>query len=326
MTDFQPEIIHVWNLGGLNKSLMLTLQSGGRPVVFDVSDHWISRSLKADVWLQWWNGETGGLPARLLRQGLRRTGLASLVRRNAPFAPWQDLALRRLYFCSQALKLLTLAAGYPVEQAAVIHCGIDIDRFAERRVGDRFKRLLYVGRLAEDKDPLTAIRAMKLLPDHFTLSIYGRGDTAYSKRLKEEAETLGDRVEFRAVGVEDMGGIYAAHDALLFTSAWAEPFALTPLEAMAARLPVISTLEGGSLELIRHGDNALAFQTGNAADLAAQVRRLEHDPHLRKRMAATARQEVCDHYDLNKITTEIETYLYDSCMQPIGNAIFGGTQ
>ena len=114
------------------------------------------------------------------------------MRRNAPFAPWQDLAFRRLYFCSQALKLLTLAAGYPVEQAAVIHCGIDIDRFAERRVGDRFERLLYVGRLAEDKDPLSAIRAMKLLPDHFTLSIYGRGDTAYSKRLKEEAETLGD--------------------------------------------------------------------------------------------------------------------------------------
>ena len=95
---------------------------------------------------------------------------------------------------------------------------------------------------------------------------------------------------------------------------------------MAARLPVISTLEGGSLELIRHGDNALAFQTGNAADLAAQVRRLEQDPHLRKKMGATARQEVCDHYDLNKITTEIETYLYDSCMQPIGNATFGGIQ
>ena len=60
MAEFQPEVIHVWNLGGLNKSLMLTLQSSGRPVVYDVSDHWISRSLRADVWLQWWNGDTGG--------------------------------------------------------------------------------------------------------------------------------------------------------------------------------------------------------------------------------------------------------------------------
>jgi glycogen synthase len=43
---FQPEIIHVWNLGGLSKSLMFTLQTCGRPVVYDVSDHWIARSLK----------------------------------------------------------------------------------------------------------------------------------------------------------------------------------------------------------------------------------------------------------------------------------------
>jgi glycogen synthase len=326
IAEFQPEVIHVWNLGGLTKSLMLTLQSGGRPVVYDVSDHWISRSLRADVWLQWWNGDTGGWPAHVIRRCLRGTGLASQVCRNAPFAPWPELTFRRIYFCSEALKLLTLAAGYPVEHAAVIHCGIDVDRFAERKSGDRFARLLYVGRLAEDKDPLTAIRAMKLLPERFSLSIYGRGDVAYSERLKQEAETLGGRVEFRAAGVEEMGEIYAAHDALLFTSAWAEPFALTPLEAMAARVPVISTLEGGSLELIRHRDNALAFKTGDAADLAAQIRCLDRDPLLRKTIASTARHEVCKNYDLDRITAEIETYLHDSCMQPIGNVISGGTR
>ena len=213
-----------------------------------------------------------------------------------------ELSFHRLYFCSEALKKLTLASGYPVEHAAVIHCGIATDRFAERGAGDRFTRLLYVGRLAEDKDPLTAIRAMKLLPERFTLSIFGRGDADYPERLKEEAETLRDRVEFRSVGVEEMGGIYAAHDALLFTSAWAEPFALTPLEAMAARLPVISTLEGGTRELIRHRENALAFRTGDSADLAAQVRCLDDDLHLREEIAATAHREVCESYDLSKIT------------------------
>ena len=76
----------------------------------------------------------------------------------------------------------------------------------ERRTGDRFTRLLYVGRLAEDKDPLTAIRAMKLLPERFTLSIYGRGDANYVERLKKETETLSGRVEFRSLASKRWAG------------------------------------------------------------------------------------------------------------------------
>ena len=46
-----------------------------------------------------------------------------------------------------------------------------------------------------------------------------------------------------------MPAVYRAHDLLLFTSEWAEPFALTPIEAMGCGLPVIGTTTGGSAEL-----------------------------------------------------------------------------
>ena len=155
---------------------------------------------------------------------LLATGLASVIKREAPFAPWSEIEFRRIYFCS-------------------------------------------------------------------------------------EAGELGPRVEFKTAAAAEMARVYSEHDALLFTSAWEEPFALTPLEAMAARLPVIGTLEGGSRELIRHRENALAYRTGEAADLAAQVLALESEPGLRKKMVETAFREVREKYDIEQITGQIEQTL-----------------
>jgi glycosyltransferase involved in cell wall biosynthesis len=316
LTEFAPDVVHVWNLGGLSKGLMLTLQAQKAPVVYDVSDHWIARSLRADVWLSWWNGNSGGKGAAVVRALLRGSGLAGLLHRNAPFASWSELRWDRIYFCSGALKELTREKGYNVGHAAVIYCGTQTERFARREPNARFTRLLYVGRLADDKDPVTAIRAMKHLPESFTLALYGKGDPDDVAKLREEAKPFGNRVEFKSAGPEEMTRVYAAHDALLFTSAWAEPFALTPLEAMAAELPVISTLEGGSRELVRHGENALAFRTSDPADLAAQVLRLESDPSLRAALVKTASEEVRARYDMERIVDQVEVYLQDS-LKPV---------
>ncbi|MBX3748932.1 MAG: glycosyltransferase family 4 protein [Opitutaceae bacterium] len=318
LADFAPDVVHVWNLGGLSKALMLTLQASGRPVVYDVSDHWIARSLRADVWLRWWNGEAGGAGARLLRGVLRATGLAALVRRRAPFAPWAGLRFDRIYFCSDALKQITVRAGWPVAHAAVIYCGVETARFARRPADPRCTRLLFVGRLNSDKDPLTAVRALARCAQagrtDLTLDLYGRGDEAYVAELRAAAAAGGvaDRVAFRTAPAAEMRRVYAGYDALLFTSAWEEPFALTPLEAMAARVPVISTYAGGSRELVRDGENALGFAAGDDAALAQQILRLAADPVLRVALADTAEREVVARYDLAAITSQIERALQEA--------------
>jgi len=310
LAAFRPDVIHVWNLGGIGKALILQLQACGRPAVYEISDHWIARSLKADVWLRWWNGDTGGAPAGVLRSVLRATGLAAAIRASVPFAPWSRIEFPHINFCSEALKRITRAAGYDVGHGNVIYCGIETEKIQQRSDGHRFTRLLYVGRLSEDKDPLTAIRAMKRLPDRFTLALYGRGDADYTNTLRAEASDLGSRVEFKCATALEMPGVYADYDALLFTSAWEEPFALTPLEAMAARLPVIGTLEGGSRELIRHGENALSFRTGDAADLAEKVLQLDSAPEQRRAMVATAFAEARERYDLDVVAAQVEATLH----------------
>ncbi len=316
ISRFRPEVVHVWNLGGISKSLTLTLQGLNIPTVFDVSDHWIARSLVGDVWLRWWNRPDAPLLHRLLRTAWTLSGARSRWQVEAPTNPIDHIRFSRIYFCSRALLEITRGKGYNVGHGAVIHCPVDIARFngTPRSADAPMLKLLYVGRLSEDKGALTALKAMALLRDRFpgVLHLYGRGDADYEAQLRSFAEREQLKVEFRSAKAAEMPDVYRQHDALLFTSEWEEPFALTPLEAMACGLPVIGTTTGGSIELLRHHDNALTYEAGNPEQLAARVLELDADPALRARLASTGHAEVREKFDEAKIVTQIEDYLWET--------------
>ena len=109
-----------------------------------------------------------------------------------------------------------------------------------------------------------------------------------------------------------MPQVYKTHDALLFTSEWAEPFALTPLEAMASGLPVIGTTTGGSGELLRDGENSLTYTAGNAEELAQQILKLNKDNFLRERIAAAGFCEVRARFEESHIVDQVEAYLEET--------------
>jgi glycosyltransferase involved in cell wall biosynthesis len=164
---------------------------------------------------------------------------------------------------------------------------------------------------------MTALKAMKhvraadpAFPGE--LHIYGNGDALYFAELKQFVRDEHLPVSFSAAGMDEMPAIYRAYDALLFTSEWAEPFALTPLEAMASGLPVIGTTTGGSREIFRHRDNALTYTAGNAEELAERMLELSRESALRVRIAQTGQAEVRATYALPIITDQIEQYLRDT--------------
>lgn len=323
VASFRPDVVHVWNLGGISKSLALTLQRLGVPTVYDVSDHWIARSLVGDVWLRWWNRTDAPMLHRLLRAFWTAIGARRRWQKLAPTNPIADIRFSRIYFCSRALLEITRAKGYAVEHGAVIHCPVDIRRFhgEPRTSTESMRKLLYVGRFSEDKGVLTALKAMALVRDQFPgeLHLYGRGDADYEAELKRFAESKRLRVEFRSAKSAEMPDVYRQHDALIFTSEWEEPFALTPLEAMACGLPVIGTTTGGSIELLRHGDNALTYSAGDPAELAQRILELDADPVLRSRLAQTGYAEVRERLNEELIVSQIENYLRETidCWRPV---------
>ncbi|MDB6025995.1 MAG: hypothetical protein JWM68_2218 [Verrucomicrobiales bacterium] len=314
----QPELVYVWNLSGLSKSMLFTLQRTSLPRVFAVCDHWIARATKADVWLRWWNDPEASLGTRLLRFALTLNGNRHRSHKIAPTNPAKRLRFPRIYFCSQALREFTAAAGYNVRHGGVIYCPLKIERFTSKpkSASASMQRLLYVGRLNGDKGIMTALRAMALLRDKFpgSLSIYGRGETeAYETTLKTFVQEQRLPVTFYSSSTpEQMPAIYAAHDALLFTSEWPEPFALAPLEAMASGIPVIGTMTGGSPELFRHKENALTYTAGSPEELAKRILELDADPSLREQIANTGYHEVRLRFAEPVIINQIEEYLSET--------------
>jgi glycogen(starch) synthase len=310
----RPDLIHVWNMGGISKSLLLRIEQGNIPVVYDVSDHWIARSLRADVWLSWWNAP-GSFARSALRGLLTVSGIRGIINRAAPTDSWDAIRFSKIYFCSAFMRDLTASKGWPVSHADVIHCGIETAAFPVKQDHSRFEKLLWVGRLAEDKDPLTAVRALAAAHrkglTHLTLDLYGHGDPEYIAMLDAEISSLGlTGSAFRkSAPAAEMRKLYSQYDALLFTSNWGEPFALTPLEAMSSGLPVITSLDGGQPELARHEVNCLIAEAANPERYATRIAELAASPQLRESIAATGLEEARTRFDIDPITRQIEAFL-----------------
>ncbi len=311
IAGFQPDVVHVWCMNGLSKSLCLTLQQLNIPTVYDVSDHWILRSLKADVWLDWWNRSNSSFAAKTQRTLWSLLGHRDKLHAIAPTNPTSDIRFRRLYFTSARLRELTAEQGYEVSHGSVIHCPVDTDHFSGSPVTAEPRNWLWVGRLAEDKGIHTALRALALLKDRFLgeLHVYGKGDADYVTMLKQFAQEQALPVTWHSATPEQMPDVYRAHDALLFTSEWEEPFALTPLEAMSCGLPVIGTMTGGSRELFRHGENALTYEAGDPVQLAERILLLQQDHDLRQRMAEEGYREVRARFAMKPIVDQVEDFL-----------------
>ena len=312
----RPDLVWVCNMGGISKSLLLTLQRLNIPTVFYLSDHWIARSLTADVWISWWNRHNAPAIHTLARSLLAKTGYRARWQSIAPTNPPRHFIFQRIYFCSRALRELTERAGYPVTHGAVIYCPVRTDLFqGEVHAQAPLRKLLFVGRLTEDKGVMTALKAMRLVRDKFDgeLSIYGSGEKAYETELKDFVAREKLPVRFDTVAnPAQMPEVYRSHDALLFTSEWEEPFALTPLEAMSCGLPVIGTTTGGSRELFRHGENALTYAAGQAEELATRILELAKQDGLRLKIAREGQKEVRAAYSEETILNHVESYMKET--------------
>jgi glycogen(starch) synthase len=339
LTEFQPNLVHVWSLRGLSKSLITALRDSQVPTVFDVADDWLARELKDDPWLRWWNRPGANLvraslelsgqrnrfdattPTRLMRGLDRVPELFGKRRTEAHLAPSPVTACRfdRIYFCSEALKVQAGEAGFQVSHAEVIYPGISTQTFfgEVKPIGHPVKKLLVVTRLADGSGVMTALQALRSVREigvKVTLSIYGRGESEYVSKLRSFAVQHQLPVEFLTVSDQsrDLAAVYQRHDALLYTPEWEEPFAQTPLEAMACGLPVIGAKLGGGRELLRHGENALTFTSGDALELASRIQEIQLQPALVRQMTETAQAEVSSNFHETGVIDRIETYLNQS--------------
>ena len=129
--------------------------------------------------------------------------------------------------------------------------------------------ILYVGELIESKGPQILLEALQGLD--YRCELYGDGV------LKEKLQyiirdTHLDAKIFPPVSYQKMPEIYAKSDLVVFPSLWPEPFGRIPLEAMAARKPVIASNTGAISEII--GKNGWLFPAGDSLALRNMIQEI----------------------------------------------------
>lgn len=275
VSEFRPDVVSFWAMGGLSMGLLETVRGRGVPAVAFVHDDWLVYGPRVDLW----NRRSRRLPPFLRRWLGRRFGVPAGV----------DLGeAARYVFVSRFTEARARDEGIALADTAVAHSGIR-DSLLEgaKPAGAWAWRLLCLGRIDPRKGLGAAVGALAHLPGEARLTIVGTGTDADLAELRGEIAALG--VEDRVVlaGRADREGIEAFYDeadAVVFPVTWEEPWGLVPLEAMARMRPVVATGRGGSGEYLADEENCLIFRAGDASDLAAALKRIAGDAGLRERL------------------------------------------
>jgi glycosyltransferase involved in cell wall biosynthesis/O-antigen/teichoic acid export membrane protein len=194
----------------------------------------------------------------------------------------------RVLTISEASAMDIEAHGIPREQIEVTHLGVEHDGFwpDESKRAER-PTLLYLGRLKRYKRIELILDVLEAVPEA-VLEIAGDGDHREALEAEIAGRGLGDRVRVRGA-VGDSTRLELLQSAWVnMTASSAEGWALTVTEAGACATPSVAMAVGGLPESIE--DERTGLLAADAAELAAQTRRVVQDPGLRERLGAAARE------------------------------------
>lgn len=206
--------------------------------------------------------------------------------------------------CSETqVPILTKKYKVKADRITVIYNAVSDDFFtdiARKPIGDTV-RLLYVGRLAEQKKIERLINMMSFIKIPCELNIVGDGECR--KSLQQLVTRLNlKNVQF--LGSKNSSEIqeqFRLHDVLLIASD-KEGLPLIVLEAMAAGLPIIGSRVIGITDLV--ADTGILVEAPYSENFAAAVQSLVVNPQLLQRLSQQSIQKA-RLYSWNQYNTKL---------------------
>jgi glycosyltransferase involved in cell wall biosynthesis len=258
-------------------------------------------------------GLTGLATARLLSLpavGIYHTDIAQYVNYYTQDDQATDLARRfTRWFYSQmervyvpSLAYIEELAGWGIsrERLRLFPKAVDLEAFHPRWRDPAFwkaygldgeTKLLYVGRLAREKDldilAQAYRRVRETVPETVLIVV---GDGPYRDDLRRVCDDL--PVVFTGfLAGEDLSRAYASADLFVFPSS-TDTFGNVLLEAQASGLPVIASDAGGPKETLQDGVTGIVTRRRDVDSLGAAISNLVTQPARRQGMAAQVRRHV----------------------------------
>lgn len=250
--------------------------------------------------------------------GFQPYDLALYHRLARPFIHtiWQEAAA--VVANSDGLRDLARRSS-PHQRVRVIPNGVDTRQFTPgRKAVDGRCRLLFVGRLVQQKGVDTLLRAVAAAARHrpgLQLSLIGDGPQR--EELEQLAVALGiaHRVDFAGwFERADLPDRYRLADVFVLPSR-DEGMPNVVLEAMASGLPIVASDVPGTRELVDSGVNGALFPAGDTNALAAALVELASEPGLRLRYGAASWSRA-QQYDWRQVAMAYQN-LFELVVAPI---------
>ncbi len=192
--------------------------------------------------------------------------------------------------------LLSYHVNCPVQ---VIPTGIDLSRFTAPAPAERSRALkeklgiplsnqvlVYVGRLAKEKNLNMLLDCCAGLESHVTLLVVGGGPERAHLEARAKELGLAQNVVFAGMAdPQEVADYYRLGDVFVSASS-SETQGLTYIEALAAGLPSVCRADPCLAGVIENGSNGWQFHTGE--ELRRYVSLLLSDTELRQAMARSA--------------------------------------
>jgi glycosyltransferase involved in cell wall biosynthesis len=220
--------------------------------------------------------------------------------------------------------LLRCAPRMSPDKIQVVHCGIELENYdaaAERRRSD-----------ASGDDPITAVCVGSLQPykglkylvracaevvrsnPGFRCLIVGQGvdrpgleSLIAELDLQEVVQLLGGRPQHEVAALLRKADLFVL-PSVVAPSGQMEGIPVALMEAMASRLPVVSTRLSGIPELVEDGVNGLLVPPADERALAAALIRLCNDPQSRHEMGERGRESVAEEFQLSGNVVRLRTF------------------
>ncbi|MBX7174078.1 MAG: glycosyltransferase family 4 protein [Pyrinomonadaceae bacterium] len=199
-----------------------------------------------------------------------------------------------LDFCRKFFRASKIAE---TERVFVCPCGVNFEYFAQDRKSDAVKKgmrqkagippdsivLLYAGRISPEKNIGLLLDLMKVLAQDerrdFRLLVAGGGPKTDWLRSETERLIPNKIIQLGHLDKETLAKYYANADVFVHPNPH-EPFGIGPLEAMAARVPVVAPNSGGILSYA-NAENAWLCEP-NGENFATAIREIIENEELRE--------------------------------------------
>ncbi|MFB7452595.1 glycosyltransferase [Streptomyces sp. NPDC056194] len=290
----RPDVVHVHNVFPLLSPAVITAcADAGVPVVATLHNytqvcppgtlHRDGRPCTECV------GSAASLPA--VRHGCYRNSRLATVPLAVSLAVnrrrWWS-GVERFLCISAAQRDLLVSSGMPAERLTVKHNFVPDPGTVRTGAGEH---VLFLGRLAEPKGVRLLMAAWDALAADggvgVPLVIAGAGPME-----PEVTAWAAGRDDVRYAGLYDPAQCreaVARSVAVVAPSMARETFGLVVAEAMAAGVPAVAAAHGGFVELVDEGVTGLLHRPGEAASLAACLRRVTDGPDRNREMGRAAR-------------------------------------